>query len=111
MERYHDEDYEFFVYSISDLKSELGLTPHTRKGLLEKLLPILEEERKITILDWRIRDRYGEFKWLRMLTPSDMFILIVEYYKRLPEKKQTKIKDKAESLLYDIALFEDWFED
>lgn len=108
MERYHDEDYEFFIYSISDLKAELGLLPHTRSGLLERLLPVLEEERLIQILDWRIKNRDGDFVWHRMLTGSDMFRLIVEYYKRLPDKKKEKIAETANYLLSSISLSEGW---
>jgi len=100
---YHDDDYEFFVYSIADIKAELGLTPHTRTGLLEKLISVLEEERRISVLDWRIKNHDGNFEWLRMLTPSDSMVLISEYYRKLPDKKKNKVKDTAEDLLKLIA--------
>lgn len=106
MERYHDEDYEFFVYSVNDIKTELGLSLHTRNGLLEKLLLTLEEERRLIVLDWKIKNRDGDFEWHRMLTPSDTMTLIAEYYRHLPDKKQKKIRDTAEKMLKHLAVWD-----
>lgn len=110
MDHYHDDDYEYFVYSINSIKADLGLTPHTRNGLFERLISQLEEDRKISVLDWRLKNRDGEFVWYRMLSPSDAVTMIVEYYKALPDKKKDKIFEKANDMISTVAFFEGWHE-
>ena len=99
------------MYDLADIKAAFGLAPHTRGGLFEKLLPKLQDERKISYCEWIIRDRDGNLVERRVAQPSDTMNIIVEYWKRLPEKKQKKYYDVAEEMLHSIARSHKYFDE
>lgn len=110
MMKHWDEDMEFCVYSIADIKSELGLAPHTRGGIFEKTLVKLEEDNQLMVLCWILHDEDKKLVEYRMLTPSDSIRIVVEFFKALPEKKQKKIYERANNLVFSIALWNDYFD-
>lgn len=94
MNCYHNEDYTFFVYSVAEIKSKLGLTPQSRSGLFERVLANLVRENRVSILDWII-----DGEEYRMLTPEDSQAVISEFYRQVPQKKKSKYTGAVETVL------------
>ena len=91
--RHCDEDSRIYPnYYLDDIKSELGLSPHTRRGHFERTVEQLE----------------GESVSRQVSEPSAL-ILLTEFKRTLPKKLRPRYEERANELIRSILFH--WFMD
>lgn len=88
----HDDDRCYPNYYLDDIKSELGLSPHTRRGHFERTV-----------------ERLNAGSVSRQVSEPGALILLAEIKRTLPVKLRPRYEAKVNEMIRSV--FFDWFRD
>ena len=88
----HDDDRYYPTYYLDEIKSELGLSPHTRRGHFERTV-----------------ERLGMDDGSRQISEPEALELLSEFKRTLPAKLRPRYEAKVDEMIRSI--FFDWFMD
>lgn len=88
----HDDDRYYPTYYLDEIKSELGLPPHTRSGHFERTVK-----------------RLGMDDGSRQISEPEALELLSEFKRTLPAKLRPRYEERVDEMIRSI--FFDWFRD